>query len=185
MRESGHGKAAVEEFLAEAGGDGEGKVGKQLHCGLRQDAIGDGLERTARHDGDAADTAKVEPLETADDRRANEAGNDEFGWIVEDEAQLQRSVSACPDAPAYDGDGQPLEGDGRSVQHEPLHGADVRHGEQLLHARAPTPRQEHAESEEDQPEVPRHPGDKNIFGRRRASVRKTEMVYSRLIGKTR
>lgn len=62
-----------------------------------------------------------------------------------------------PKAPRNDCRGEPLEGDGGSVEHQPLHGADARHGQQLLHALPTTPREKHSERQEDQPEVPGHP----------------------------
>src|SRR2546430_11327031 len=54
-----------------------------------------------------------------------------------------------PDAPPHDRNGEPLEGDGRGIKHQPLHRADLRHGQELLHARAAAPGQEYAESKED------------------------------------
>src|SRR2546429_9217146 len=69
-----------------------------------------------------------------------------------------------PDAPPHDRNGEPLEGDGRGIKHQPLHRADLRHGQELLHARAAAPGQEYAESKEDQPEVPRHPQIRTLSG---------------------
>src|SRR2546430_5896636 len=69
-----------------------------------------------------------------------------------------------PAAPPHARKGEPLEGDGRGIKPQPLHRADLRHGQELLHARAAAPGQEYAESKEDQPEVPRHPQIRTLSG---------------------
>src|SRR5579864_246458 len=75
VHKGSHGKSAIEEFFAKAGSDGESQVGQQLNWGLGEDALGDGLQRAAGLDGDAADAAQVEPLQTAYHRCADDAGN--------------------------------------------------------------------------------------------------------------
>ena len=66
---------AIKKFFAKPGGDGQREIGSHLDGGLRKDAFGDGLQRTARLRRNVADAAQVEPLQSGNSGGANNSGD--------------------------------------------------------------------------------------------------------------
>src|SRR5229473_4630929 len=157
MQKDGHGEPAIEKLFAESRGNREREIGKHFHGGLRQDAFGKSLKRAPRFEGQFPRAPQVQPLKSRNRRGADNRSNKKPGSIRERQAKLGGRESVRPGAPGYHRDGEPLKGDGRSVKGESLHRADVRHGQQFLHAHSSAPRQNQAEHEKDEPDVPGHP----------------------------
>ena len=75
LRKGGHSESAIKKFFAKPGGDGQCEIGRHLDGGLRKDAFGDGLQRTARLRRNAADAAQVEPLQGGNYSGADNSGD--------------------------------------------------------------------------------------------------------------
>src|SRR6202521_1598668 len=157
MDEDGHGEPAIEKLLAESRRNREREIGKQLHRGLWQDPFRNGLKRAPRFDGNSPYTPQVQPLKSRNGRGADNRGNKNPGSVMDRQTKLGGRKSVRPRTPCHDSDGKPLKGDGRGVQPKPLHRVDVWQRQQFLHAHSSAPRQNHAEHEKDEPNVPGHP----------------------------
>src|SRR4029077_6905611 len=81
MDEDGHGEPAIEEFLAKPGRNRKREIGEQLHRGLRQGPLRDGLKRAARLGGNSPYTTQVEPLKSRDGRGTDNRSNKDSGLV--------------------------------------------------------------------------------------------------------
>src|SRR6266852_1449423 len=157
MGEDGHGEPAIEKLLAEPRCDREGKIRKQFYSGLRKNPFRNGRKRAPRCSGNPPHAPQVEPLKSRNRRSANNRGDKNSGSIMDRQTKLGGCETVRPGTPCHHHDGKPLKGNGRGIKDKPLHRADFGHGQQFFHAHSSTPRQNHAECEKNQPEVPRHP----------------------------
>src|SRR5216683_2245854 len=157
MGEDGHGEPAIEKLLAESRCDRESKIRKQFYSGLRKNPFRNGLKRAPRFSGNSPHAPQVEPLKSRNRRGADNRGNKDYGSVRDRQTKLGGRETVRPGTPRHHRDGKPLKGNGRGIKDKPLHRADLGHGQQFFHAHSPTPRQNHAEHEKNQPEVPRHP----------------------------
>jgi hypothetical protein len=156
LRKNSHGEAAIEKFLAEAGGDSQGEIREELQEGLREDAFGHGLEAAAGLTRDFADAAKIEPLQGGNCQSADNGGDDHTEFVVKKQAELSGSEMVGPGAPGDDCDGAPLESYGRSIEREAFFSSNNWLGQELFHAHTAAPRQHHAQHQKNYPHVPRH-----------------------------
>src|SRR2546427_7066583 len=157
MYKDGHGEPAVKKFFTESRGYRKRKIGEQLHRGLRQDPFRKGLERASRFDGKFPYTPQVQPLKSRNRRGADDRGDKNSASVRNGQTKLKGRKSVSPCAPCHYSDREPLTGNGRGIERKPLRSADLRHRTQVLRPHSSTPRQDHAEHEKNQPEVPGHP----------------------------
>src|SRR5260370_25063134 len=157
MYEDGHGEPAIQKLFAKSCGNREGEVGKQLHGRLRQDPFRKGLQRAPRFNGNSPHTPQVQPLKGGDRQGADDGGEKNPASAVNCQTKLggRKTVRPCP--PSHDRDREPLKGNGQCVERKPLRSADEWLGQQFFRPHSPAPRQNHAEHEKDQPDVPGHP----------------------------
>src|SRR6266849_9061856 len=157
MGEDGHGEPAIEELLTESRCSRESKIRKQFYSGLRKNPFRNGLKRAPRFNRNSPHAPQVQPLKSCNGRGANDRGDKNPASIMDSQTKLGGRESVRPGTPCHHRAGKPLKGNGRGIKDKPLHRADLGHGEQFFHAHSSTPRQNQAEHEKNQPEVPRHP----------------------------
>src|SRR5260370_2321143 len=157
MDEGCHGEPTIEKLLAESCCHCKDEIGNQLHSGLRENPLRDGLQRPPSLKGHFTDAPQVQPLKSRNRRGAENRGNKNPGSVLDRQTKLGSRKSVRPGAPSHHCYGEPLKGNGRGVKGDPLHPADVWHRQQFLHARSSAPRQNHAEHKKNQPDVPGHP----------------------------
>src|SRR5712664_4403314 len=157
MQKDGYREPAIEKLLAEACRNREREIGQQLNGRLRQNPFPEGLQGAPRFDGKFPYAPQVQPLKGRDYQRTSDRGDKNSASVLDCQTQLGGRESVCLCPPCHYCDGDPLKGNRRGIKGKPLRSADVWHRQKFLHAHSTTPRQNHAEHQENQPDVPRHP----------------------------
>src|SRR2546422_8715036 len=157
MQQGGQGKPSVEKLFENSCRNREREIGEQLHRGLRQDPFRKGLERASRSEGKFPSTPQFQPLKSRNRRGPDDRGDKNSASVRNGQTKLRGRKSVSPCAPCHYCDREPLKGNGRGVERKPLRSADLRHRQQFFRPRSSTPRQDHAEHEKNQPDVPGHP----------------------------
>src|SRR5260370_4514427 len=155
--EDGHGEPAVEKLFAKSCGNREREKGKEFRGGLGQDWFGEGLQKARGFTWKFPYAPQIQPLNGRDPQGADDRGEKNPASVVNCQTKLGGRKTVRPRPPSHHRDREPLKSNGGGVERKPLRSADVRHGQQLFRPHSSTPRQNHAEHQKDEPEVPRHP----------------------------
>src|SRR5258707_9064210 len=112
MDEGCHGEPAIEKLLAKSRCNRERELGNQLHCGLRENPLRDGLQRPPSRKGHFTDTPQVQPLKSRNRRGAENRGNKNPGSVLDRQTKLGSRKSVRPCTPRDHRDSEPLKGNG-------------------------------------------------------------------------
>src|SRR5712692_6449731 len=164
LLDGGESETSVEELLAERDGGAKGGESEFLDADLGKDFCGHLLDEGWSFGGQLRHAAEGQELGGAEEGGEKQRGKDRveetglggrFGGEGT-EGEIGGGESAGETPPGDDECGEPLEGDGGSVEGEAVRGGEGGSGEKLADTDGAAPRDEDSEDEEDDDEIPGH-----------------------------
>lgn len=140
-------KTAIDEFFAEAGGDGEGDENERIEELFGHEPDGDGGEAMRADAGEGGGASRADVLKRCEKERERDGEDDGECAIGDDDAELGRGNVARGGSPGYECGEEPLERDGGGVGEEAFGEGEFGAREEFADADGSAPGDDESEDE--------------------------------------